>query len=383
MPAAKPELRKDLIANVSADKRRPFVIAGALLGCVLIAALGWWLLRPPEVAVVQIEPGAVEITLSVVGRVRPENLLDIRSPNSGQITALFHDDGDVVDKGEALATIRSVIEQAQTDAGSARERAARAEVTRAELVFNRTRTLADRGVASQAALDEARAVLQAAQAGLDVAKSERLAASARSGEFTIRAPMPGVVLVRPVDDGQVVSPETTLFQLGSLGGVELQADVDEAYGDALRPGMSARAALSGSDAIFPARLSEVSPRVDPSTGGRLIKLVPVDQMTVPLGRSVDITIVVERREGAITLPREAVMDGTTQPSVLVVDQGGTVQLRAINIADWPSQSAIVESGLASGDRVVLAPGETSPSAKVRARTVAAPCSAGRLAPCSP
>lgn len=372
MPPAKPELRKDLIANLSADKRRPFVIAGALLGCVLIAALGWWLLRPPEVAVVQIEPGAVEITLSVVGRVRPENLLDIRSPNSGQITALFHDDGDVVDKGEALATIRSVVEQAQTDAGRARERAARAEVTRAELVFNRTRTLADRGVASEAALDEARAVLQAAQAGLDVAKSERLAASARSGEFTIRAPMAGVVLVRPVDDGQVISPETTLFQLGSLGGVELQADVDEAYGDALRPGMSARAALSGSDAIFPARLSEVSPRVDSSTGGRLIKLVPVEQMNVPLGRSVDITIVVERREGAITLPREAVMDGTTQPSVLVVDPGGTVQLRAIKIADWPSQSAIVESGLAIGDRVVLAPGKTSPAAKVRARTVAAP-----------
>jgi len=109
MPPAKPELRKDLISNLSADKRRPFVIAGALLGCVLIAALGWWLLRPPEVAVVQIEPGAVEITLSVVGRVRPENLLDIRSPNSGQITALFHDDGDVVDKGEALATVNAEV----------------------------------------------------------------------------------------------------------------------------------------------------------------------------------------------------------------------------------------------------------------------------------
>ncbi len=360
-----------MIANLSADRRRRLIIAGALLGCVLIAALGWWLLRPAEVAVIEIQPGAVEITLSVVGRVRPENLLDVRSPNAGQITGLFRDDGDIVEKGAPLATIQSDIEQAQTDAGSARERAARAEVTRAELVFNRTRTLADRGVASPAALDEARAVLQAAQAGLDVAKSERLAASARSGEFTIRAPMAGVVLVRPVDNGQVISPETTLFQLGSMGGLELQADIDEAYGDVLKPGMSARAALSGSDAVFPVWLSEISPRVDSSTGGRQIKLVPVEEMDVPLGRSVDITIVVERREAGIIVPREAVMDATTQPSVFVVAPDGTVQRRAIEIADWPSQSAIVENGLASGDRVVLAPGETSLSAKVRARAVSA------------
>ncbi len=370
-PPAEPELRKGPIATVPAHRRRPLIIAGALLGGVLISALGWWLMRPAEVTVIEIQPAAVEITLSVVGRVRPENLLDVRSPNAGQITALFHDDGDFVEKGAPLATIQSEIEQAQTDAGSARERAARAEVTRAELVFNRTQTLADRGVASPAALDEARAVLQAARAGLDVAKSERLAASARSGEFTIRAPMAGVVLVRPVDNGQVISPETTLFQLGSVGGLELQADVDEAYGDVLRPGMSARAALSGSDAIFPVRLSEVSPRVDSSTGGRQIKLVPVEEMDIPLGRSVDITIVVERREGGITVPREAVMDATTQPSVFVVDQGSAVQLRVIKIADWPSQSAIVESGLVSGDRVVLTPSETSASAKVRARTVTA------------
>jgi hypothetical protein len=37
---------------------------------------------------------------------------------------------------------------------------------------------------------------------------------------------------------------------------------------------------------------------------------------------------------------------------------------AVQIADWPSLNAIVESGLASGDRVVITPAETSPSARV-------------------
>ena len=95
--------------------------------------------------------------------------------------------------------------------------------------------------------------------------------------------MAGVVLVRPMDNGQVISPETTLFQLGSCDDMELQADVDEAYADALRPGMSARAALSGADAIFVARVTEVSPRVDSTTGGRLIKLSPLVAMNIPPG----------------------------------------------------------------------------------------------------
>jgi RND family efflux transporter MFP subunit len=350
-----------------AQKRRQLLLSGAVLGAAFAGLVAWWFLRPPEVSVLLLETRLLEKTLSVVGRVRPENLLDVRSPNSGQVVGVFRDDGDHVEAGDALATIRSTAERAEAEAFIARERAASAEVSRAKLVFNRTRTLADRGVASQAALDEARAVLQVAEAALEAATAERAAISARNNEFTIRAPMAGIVLVRPIDNGQVISAETTLFQLGSLGRIELQADVDEAYADVLQPGMSARAALSGSDRVFQARLLEVSPRVDAATGGRLVKFVPNEVMDIPLGRSVDITIVVEVLEAGISVPRQAVLDAATQPRVYVVDQEGRVQSRAVQIADWPSLNAIVESGLTGGDRVVLAPTETSPSARVRER----------------
>jgi RND family efflux transporter MFP subunit len=360
-------LRHRVESKLSDPKQRPLFIAAVLLGGVLITGLVWIFTRPPQIAVLEIQPRSVEVALSVVARVRPNNLVDVRSPNAGQIVRLLHDDGDVVALGAPLAIVRATVEQAQTDAGSARVEAARAEVTRARLTFSRTRTLADRGFASVAALDEARAALRSAEAGFAAAAADRRAASAITGEFTIRAPMAGVVLVRPIDNGQVISPETTLFQLGSRDGVELQADVDEAYADALRPGMSARAALSGSDKIFAARISEVSPRVDPTTGGRLIKLVPPDAMNIPSGRSVDVTIIVARREAGIVVPRQTVIDATTAPKVYVVDQSGIVRGRAIQIADWPSLNAIVESGLAAGDRVVLTPAEVSPSARVRAR----------------
>jgi len=206
-----------------------------------------------------------------------------------------------------------------------------------------------------------------AEAALEAAKAERAAISARNSEFTIRAPIAGIVLVRPIDNGQVISAETTLFQLGSVGRIEIRADVDEAYADVLQPGMSARAALSGSDYVFQVRLLKVSPRVDATTGGRLVTFVPNEAMDIPFGRSADITIVVERREAGISVPRQAVIDAATQPKVFIVDRDGRVQIRPVQIADWPSQNAIVENGLAGGDRVVLMPAETKPSARVRDR----------------
>ena len=351
------------------DGRWRLIAAAALVAVLLVAAIGWWLMRPAEVPVIMVKAGRVEIVLSVVGRVRPKQLVDVRARNAGQIVQLLYDEGDRVAAGAPLAIVRSAIEQAQTQAEAAREQSASAQVTRARLAFERTQALAGRGFATRASLDEARATLLSAEASLAAASATRRAAAARTGEFTIRAPMAGVVLVRPIDNGQVVSPETTLFQLGSGDAVELRADADEAYADALRPGMAARAALTGSDVVFAARITEVSPRVDPITGGRAIRLQPVDGGQIPAGRSVDVTIIVARREAGIVIPRQAVINATTAPAVYIVDAGGIVRERAITIADWPSRDAIVDRGLVAGDRVVLTPAETAPAARVRPQPV--------------
>lgn len=353
-----------LVGWVQPPPRRRLVIAG--IGAALLLTILWIVSRPPQIDALIVRPRTVEIALSVVGRVRPVDLIDIRSPNPGQVIRLFQDEGDVVAAGAPLAAVRAAVEQAQTEALMARERAARAEAERAQLAYNRTRTLADRGFASPAALDDARAALRSATATAQAAAAERAAGASRAREFTIRAPIAGAILVRPIDNGQVVSPETTLFQIGSLEGLEIEAEVDEAYADVLQPGMRARAALSGTDAQFDASVIEVSPRVDPTTGGRLVRLAPLAPMSIPPGRSVDVTIIVARRPEAIVIPRQAVIGGATSVAqVYVIDRRGIVEARSLRILDWPSANAIVEAGLAAGEHVALAPSQTRPGARVR------------------
>ncbi|MDR7232307.1 RND family efflux transporter MFP subunit [Caulobacter sp. BE264] len=338
-----------------------------LAAVVLAIAVGAWVMmsrRPPEVAVLEIRPATIEQALSVVGRVRPLELVQVASPNSGQIVRLLHDEGDRVASGAPLAVVLASVEQAQTQVDIARERAARAAAAEARLNYQRVKTLHDRGFAAQAALDAARASLDTAQANVAAASAGARASAERAQEFVIRAPMDGVVLFRPIDNGQVVSAGQTLFELGSSTGVEIRAEVEEVYADALRPGQVARAALSGSSTIFPARVTEVSPRVDSSTGGRSVRLSANGDQALSPGRSVDVTIVVRQRPGAIVIPRAAVLDATAAPKVHVVDAGDIVRARSITVARWPSVNAIIEGGLRAGDRLVLEPAAVKPGAQV-------------------
>ncbi|MDP1874503.1 efflux RND transporter periplasmic adaptor subunit, partial [Phenylobacterium sp.] len=203
------------------------------------------------------------------------------------------------------------------------------------------------------------------EAEVAAAQATARASAARSREFIVRAPMAGVILVRPIDSGQVVTPTTTLFELGSLDGVEILAEVDEAYADVLRPGMRVRAIASGADVRFDAVVSEVSPKVDSATGGRLVKVRPQENVDLAPGRSVDVTIVVEVRPAALVVPRQAVVDATTDPKVYVLDADDMVRAREVVIARWPSQGAIIEQGLVAGERVILAPGALRPGDRVR------------------
>ncbi|MDP2259027.1 MAG: efflux RND transporter periplasmic adaptor subunit [Caulobacter sp.] len=344
---------------------KPVLVLAATVLAVAVAAVFLVSGRPAEVAVVEIRPRTVEQALSIVGRARPTQLVQVSSPNAGQVVRLLHDEGDRVEAGDPLAVILATVEQAQTEVDVARARAARAEATEARLGYQRVRTLHERGFAARAALDAARAALDTAEANVAAASAAVRASAERAREFTIRAPMAGVVLVRPIDNGQVVGAGETLFELGSATGVEIRAEVEEAYADALRPGQAARAALSGSPDIFPARVTEVSPRVNSSTGGRMVRLTPADAGGLPPGRSVDVTIIVGRRQNAIVLPRSAVVDATAAAKVYVVDADDIVRVRPITVVRWPSVNAIVETGLRAGDRVVLEPGFTTPGAHIR------------------
>jgi RND family efflux transporter MFP subunit len=328
------------------------VLAIFVLGAVAIALR---VTAPKPVSVIRLTAGPAEQVLAVVGRVRSANVVHVQPENAGAIVALLHDEGDRVVKGTLLAQIRSDQQIAAVVVSAAQIRTFEAQLVLARTKQHRIQSLASKGWVTRAMLQEANAAAAVAAASLEAARATAAQASAKAREFNVYAPMTGTILVRPVDAGQVVSASSVLFEIGSAGPVEIEAEIDEVYADRVPAEAKVTLSPSGSGKRFPGRISEIAPRIDPATGGRLMRFIADHgDESLRSGRSVDVTVSVEKRERALSLPRSAMIKNLGMTKVFVIESGRAV-LRPVTLVDWPGANVIVLRGVRAGALVVLDP----------------------------
>jgi RND family efflux transporter MFP subunit len=343
------------LAWTKINKKR--AIQALVLVVVVLAAVAITLkaTAPEPVRVVRLTFGPAEQVLAVVGRVRSANVVHVQPENAGAIVALLHDEGDVVSKGTLLAQIRSDQQVAAVAISTAQLKNFEAQLVLARTKQRRLQALASKGWVTRATLDEANAAAAVAAATLEAGRATAGQASAKAREFNVYAPMTGMILVRPVDSGQVVSVNSILFEIGSAGSVEIEAEIDEVYADRVLAAAKVTLSPSGSGKQFAGRISEIAPRIDPATGGRLMRFIADNgDASLRSGRSVDVTIIVENRNRALSLPRSAVIKNLGQDKVYVVESGKAV-MRTVTLVDWPGANVIVTAGVTAGALVVLDP----------------------------
>ena len=339
------------------------IVGGILLAGYLLVGRAF---APKDVDVVEMSAAPAEQILAVVGRVRPANLVRVQSETAGAVVEMLRDEGDRVRKGDLLARIRADQVVAAEAVFEAQIRALDAELNLARQKRTRISRLATEGWATKTALDEAEAMVAAALANRDAASATVRQSRARTREFEVRAPMDGTILTRPVDPGQVVGLSTVLFEMGSNGRIEIEAEVDEFLADRVPASASVILSPSGTSLRLPGRISEVSPQIDASTGGRLMRFVP----STPAGefrpgRSVDVVMTVARFARTLSVPRSAVLNNRGRTEVRVVEQG-RVATRTIATLDWPGAALIVTGGLKIGDLVLIEPSKTAVGSRVKA-----------------
>lgn len=327
----------------------------ALSALIAVAVLYWGHhSRIPTVPVVGVERGPVERVLSVVGRIAPKQEVNVRAEQPGQVIELLKDESDSVTAGEIIARVAAEEEVATLGASRAEAAALAAELKRAQNQLSRTRELREKGFVSSQALDDGLAEVDALRARLAAAEAAERQLAVRAEKFVIRAPIDGLVLARPVDPGQVVSTDTSLFDIGSES-LEIEAEADEYYADALQLGQAAKIRAAGASEVFDAIVTEIAPRVDPTNGGRLVRLdTPAVAASLLPGRTIYVSIVIERLADAISVPRSAVrlLGGQYQVLAVVDNQ---VSVLPVQVLDWPGQRVIITEGLAGTETVIATP----------------------------
>jgi HlyD family secretion protein len=189
---------------------------------------------------------------------------------------------------------------------------------------------------------------------VDQANAQVALAQARLDRLRIVSPVDATVLSRQVEPGSTAQPGRTLLTLAALGGLRVEAAIDEKHLRLLTPGMPARAVADAYPGQgFDARLSYIAPAVDPERGTVEVWL---DVTAPPAFLKPDMTVSVElvggSRSDALVLPSSAVRDTESPaPWVLLlrddqaVRQPVTLGLRGVG-------SVEVADGLSEGDEAI-------------------------------
>jgi multidrug efflux pump subunit AcrA (membrane-fusion protein) len=370
-----------------------------LLIALLIAAaatLGWWgyqRLTRPSVVVTQVVLAPVVEAFYATGTLLPDREYPIRTHVEGTVTQVHVDKGDAVTRDMVLATVRDEQRQMRysqavanhqlaqslaVDPGSpvlqefdARISAADEQLQIAQRELDRVATLRQTDAAAQTDHDRAqdrvetmRALVQSLRAqraarklelqrDLEVAKAALDIAQWNLDEQTLKSPIDGMVLDRPVPVGTRMKINDDLMRVAQVAPQRLvmRAAVDEEDRTHLSIGQVAKVSMYAYPGrVFDGTVERVYPQADPQRRTFEVDVrLAQSHEGFAAGMTGELAFIVAQRDSALVVPSQAVHG----EQVWIYD-GGTVRPQAVQVG-LRSIERVEVAGLQEGQRVVISP----------------------------
>jgi membrane fusion protein (multidrug efflux system) len=283
--------------------------------------------------------------LQVVGSLAAVAGIEVTSEVGGQVSAIHFASGEPVREGDLLLELDDRTDQAQL-------KGLQAERTLARLRYERLAKLVREKSVSKSDYDEARAMLDAAEAAV-------AAQQALIEKKHIRAPFDGRLGIRRIGLGEYLTPGAAIVPLEKL---------DPIYADFTLPERElARVAVGQTVQIqvqaypqdsFAGRITAIDPGID--VGSRSFRLraeLGNPQQRLRPGMFADVRVLLPQQDSVVTVPDTAISYAPYGDSVFVIeDEDGTtsVSRRQIETGRTRAGRVAVLSGLEEGDRVVSA-----------------------------
>jgi membrane fusion protein (multidrug efflux system) len=280
--------------------------------------------------------------LQALGSAQARESIVLTPKVADTIRALRFDSGDRVRRGQVLVEMSSVEQAADMAEARAANDAAQEELRRYQELF-------ERGFASQARLDTARAAADATEARLN-------AGGSRIADRTIRAPFAGIVGLRTASPGQFMRPGDQIGTLDDVSEIKLDFDVPETQLSRVTQGVDIIARTAAyPDRVFTGSIANVDSRVDPTTRTvRVRAMLPNTDEVLRPGMLLTVEVRSNPRQ-ALAIPEIAILDqadGAYVYRVVAREGGHAVDLVRIQTGQRAGGMAEVLEGLNAGDRVI-------------------------------
>jgi HlyD family secretion protein len=308
----------------------------------------------PRVTVVVPGRQAIAKTITATGTIGARRDMPVGiAGEGGMVVKVMVEPGQWVGAGQTLAIIERSVQSQQAQQQSAQIEVARADARLAQANLTRAESLVSRGFISKADLDTKRATRDAANARVRLAEAQLGETRARIGRLSVRAPAAGLVLLRNVEAGQVVSSGSgPLFRIAEGGQMEVLAKLSDSDLVNVRAGLPATVNPTGTPIQVQGQVWQVSPVVDPNSRQGIARVAVPYQAALRPGAFASVTLTAGAANVPL-LPQSAVSSDDKGSYVYVVGSDNRVRRQPVTIGQVDDRGVSIMSGLAGDERVVV------------------------------
>ncbi len=297
---------------------------------------------PPPAVPVTIEQVRAETlgeTVTAIGTVMARESVTLTAKVSEIVERVHFESGQEVARGTPLVTLSGQQQQAALNA-------ALANAEEAERLYQRGRQLVDQQLIARASFD-------GQVAARDATRAQVAQIRAQLAERVVRAPFSGVLGIRQVSPGALVTPGTVIATLDDISRVYVDFPLPETQIANLHKGLR----LNGTTAAWPDQVFEgvvtaLDARLDPASRAVTVRAeFPNPSRALKPGMLVNVTLYQEARK-TLVVPEIAVMQIGRESSVWKVGEDGKVSRTVVETGTRTNGQVEIRRGLVAGERIV-------------------------------
>ncbi len=274
----------------------------------------------------------------------------------GQIGEVLVKEGDNVDKGQLLVSIRSKDISARKSQVEANIIAAKAAYVNAEKDLERVTNLYETKSATKKELDDISTHYKMTKAQLEAAKKAKEQVEETLAYANIRAPYSGVITQRFVDAGDMANPGMPLIAIEAPGKFEVITRIPESEVNIIEKNDTVQVMLKNSDEVLSGTVSHISPssRFSGSQYDARILLNPTSKQVKMIRSGMFANIMLPKGTvKKILVENNLIINRGQLTGIWTVGETGSALLRWVRLGKKYANQTEVLSGLSDGDKLIV------------------------------
>jgi membrane fusion protein (multidrug efflux system) len=350
--------------------------ARAILSCAVLCMASSALAQapkappPPQVTVMEIQPGKVELEFEHAARVAASREVQVRAQAGGILMKRNFVEGELVKAGDVLFEINPELYQAELAKAEAQLRQAEAQSAQASRDAERMLRLFATGSGTEKSRDDALSAKEIAAASEVVAQAQVKSAQLNLAYTKVAAPIDGVTGQEQVAEGSLIGTSGDaglLTRITQRDPVHINFAVTEREMTEVRNLLEAQGKWERAGEIVAVKISFGDGQVygrkgvidfaasglDTQTGTLRVRAVVAnpEHRLLP-GQFVRATVTGVTMDNTMVVPHAAVQQNPQGKFVYTVNSQGNAEIRPVTLGREVAAGWIVESGLKAGDRIV-------------------------------